>query len=371
MPARTADRRGRPRVAVLLYPGCIFFEIARATEQLAPHAEIGWFTPDGAPHAASNGATLQARGDYAALAAWAPAAVLVPGGHPDSILRPIDRAAAALQAAAAGGALLAGICAGNLVLASAGLLRGRRGTPNDGTAQAPPEVVAATRAFWDGMQVVDAELVVDSRVITAPAQAWQAYADAVATALGLPGREPAGAPITAPITASSSAPSSPPMTAPITDAEPTVEQMQARVARFDRLQPTADYVDALIPGCERTTWRVIGHPGDAPLPAAGYHLNMVRCEPGKAAPLHNHLTTEVFIVLDGAWELFWGPQGARCLRLARWDTVSIPPGVSRGFRNVGHAAAHLVGIASGDDPGRINWPDAVRAAAHAAGVELP
>ena len=50
------------------------------------------------------------------------------------------------------------------------------------------------------------------------------------------------------------------MQAPITDLDPTVEEMEARVARFRALKPTADYVDAAIPGCERTTYRVLGHP---------------------------------------------------------------------------------------------------------------
>jgi len=159
--------------------------------------------------------------------------------------------------------------------------------------------------------------------------------------------------------------------APVTDANPTVEEMEARVARFRALRPTADYVDAGIPGCERTTWRVLGVPPDAPLAAEDFHLNLVQCDPGKAAPLHNHLTQEVFIPLSGEWEVFWGPGGERSLRLGPWDTISIPPGVSRGFRNVSAKPACLIGIASGRDPGRINWPLPVRAAARAAGVELP
>ena len=57
--------------------------------------------------------------------------------------------------------------------------------------------------------------------------------------------------------------------------------------------------------------------------------------------------------------------------LERWDTVSIPPGVSRGFRNVGDEPAYLLGMASGADPGMIEWPASVRAAAAAAGVSLP
>jgi len=147
--------------------------------------------------------------------------------------------------------------------------------------------------------------------------------------------------------------------------------MEARVARFNRLVPTNDYIDAGIPGCERTTYRVLGHRPDAPLQAEDFHLNIVRCEAGKAAPLHNHLTQEVFIALTGRWEVFWGPEGERSLVLEPLDTVSIPPGVSRGFRNVSAAPALLMGMASGRDPGNINWPAQVRAAAAAAGVLLP
>lgn len=159
--------------------------------------------------------------------------------------------------------------------------------------------------------------------------------------------------------------------APITDANPSVAEMEARVARFKHLVPTDDYVDSGIPGCERTTYRVLGQMPAAPLQAEDFHLNIVRCEPGKAAPLHNHLTQEVFVALTGRWEVFWGPQGERRLVLEALDTVSIPPGVSRGFRNIGHEASLLMGMASGRDPGQINWPDPVRAAARAAGVELP
>ena len=162
-----------------------------------------------------------------------------------------------------------------------------------------------------------------------------------------------------------------PARARITDANPSVAEMEARVARFDKLVPTKDYVDAGIPGCERTTWRVLGMPGAAPLVAADFHMNLVHCEPGKAAPLHNHLTQEVFVALSGRWQVFWGPDGERSLVLERWDTVSIPPGVSRGFRNIGAEPAVLMGMASGADPGMIEWPAPVRAAAAAAGVVLP
>jgi mannose-6-phosphate isomerase-like protein (cupin superfamily) len=160
-------------------------------------------------------------------------------------------------------------------------------------------------------------------------------------------------------------------TAPITDANPTIAEMEACVARFAALRPTDDYADAAIPGCERTTWRVLGTPPGAPLAAEGFHLNFVRCEPGKSAPLHNHLTQEVFVALTGRWEIFWGPLGKRSVVLERWDTITVPPGVSRGFRNISDEPAMLIGMASGQDPGNINWPAQVRSAAAAVGVQLP
>ena len=159
--------------------------------------------------------------------------------------------------------------------------------------------------------------------------------------------------------------------APITDANPTVAEMEARIARRAALRPTDAYVDAGIPGCERTTYAVLGSGPAAALPAESFHLNLVHCAPGKSAPLHSHLTQEVFIPLTGTWEVFWGPEGARSVRLGPWDTISIPAGVSRGFRNVGPDEAWLIGIAGERDPGRINWPQPVRAAARAAGIDLP
>lgn len=162
-----------------------------------------------------------------------------------------------------------------------------------------------------------------------------------------------------------------PARAQITALNPTIAEMEARVARFRRLESTSDYVDAAIPGCERTTYRVLGTPPAAPLAAEGFHLNIVCCEPGKSAPLHSHLTQEVFVALSGRWEVFWGPDGERAVVLETWDTISVPPGVSRGFRNVADVSAYLMGMASGVDPGMIDWPAQVRAAAAAVGVALP
>lgn len=174
----------RPEIAVLLYPGCVFFEIALAAETLARNFAVRYYTADGKPHEASNAALVASAGDYQALAEAVPLGVLIPGGDPRRILLPENLARHALQVSANRGALLAGICAGNLVLAASGLLRGRRGTHNYTLEHAVPENVHATAHFWEGMAFERANLVQDGRLITAQPWAYREYAATVARELG-------------------------------------------------------------------------------------------------------------------------------------------------------------------------------------------
>jgi hypothetical protein len=44
--------------------------------------------------------------------------------------------------------------------------------------------------------------------------------------------------------------------------------------------------------------------------------------------------------------------------------------ISRGFKNVSQAEGTLIGIAGGNDPGQIDWPESVKAIAQAAGIKL-
>ncbi len=186
---RTGPGNAAVPVAVLLYPGCIFFEIALAAELLARlGCTLRYYSPDGSPHQASLGACIAPQGAYADLAreSGGLAAVLVPGGDPGSII-PQQLATPCLRAAAERGVLLAGICAGNLVLASAGLLSGRRGTHNYTSEHASSEAVSFTAPFWEGLAFERADLVTDegARLITAQPWAYVSYAAAVARGLGL------------------------------------------------------------------------------------------------------------------------------------------------------------------------------------------
>lgn len=174
----------RRRVAVLLYPGCIFLEIAPLLEVLASECELSFFTPDGAVHDASNGTRLIANGAFAQACDAPLDCVVIPGGNPDSI---IDAGSAnhCLASACERGALLAGICAGALVIARAGLLRGRRATHNYTAEHTTAEVLACTDPIFEGIVFERADIVVDQPFITAQHWAKTKFAAAVATALGV------------------------------------------------------------------------------------------------------------------------------------------------------------------------------------------
>jgi putative intracellular protease/amidase len=177
------ERVNRRLAAVLLYPGCIFFEVALAAETLAKTMELRFFTPDGADHASSMGGVIRASGSYADLAGLQADALLIPGGDPGSII-PGGLATAAIRALHDRGAVVAGICAGALVMASAGLLKGIRATHNYTLEFTGPEAVNFTAPYWEGLIYERSDVVVDGRLITAMPWAYAKFSATVAVALG-------------------------------------------------------------------------------------------------------------------------------------------------------------------------------------------
>lgn len=175
----------RPEVSVLLFPGCILFEIALALEQVASHYTVRFYTPSGDSHHSSQGFELQTHGSYETLATADSVAVLVPGGDSRGALGGDYLVNEALQAQLHRGALIAGICAGNLILAHAGILEGRRGTHNYTPEHAPQKLVDAASRYWNTMIFERANLVIDGNVITAQPWAYREYAAAVAEYLNI------------------------------------------------------------------------------------------------------------------------------------------------------------------------------------------
>ena len=165
--------------------------------------------------------------------------------------------------------------------------------------------------------------------------------------------------------------------AQISDIDYSVEDMEQNVARFKDQKSSAEaFIDTRIPGHERDIYTIIGggvvEDADMrpPIEAQDFHLAFARCEPGKGAALHSHLTQEVFMPISGRWSIFWGDEGEKEVVLEPCDVVSVPTQIMRGFRNVGDETAMLLAIVGGNDPGHVGWAKSVIKMARAAGIEL-
>jgi uncharacterized RmlC-like cupin family protein len=157
----------------------------------------------------------------------------------------------------------------------------------------------------------------------------------------------------------------------------SIDEMKQRVALFENLKPSSrPLVDAVLPQFNRQIYQVIGGGViedpllKAPIAADGFHLSIVKAGPGKGTGLHNHKTVEVFMPLTGRWSVIWGDEGESELQIGQYDTISIPPGVLRGFRNDSEEEAMLLALVGGNDPGKVAWVPSVLEAVKEQGYGL-
>jgi uncharacterized RmlC-like cupin family protein len=138
----------------------------------------------------------------------------------------------------------------------------------------------------------------------------------------------------------------------------TPEQMQARVARFDRLQSYQQQnfeVHNIPPGAvEKVAARKVfpvmapadyqGRSAGAPVKGPrGLIVTIAECEPGNGPGLHRHLNTvENFMCLSGRFEIAWGDDGEHTLVLDPLDMISVPRGENRKFTNVSNETGRLL-----------------------------
>ena len=128
------------------------------------------------------------------------------------------------------------------------------------------------------------------------------------------------------------------------------QEMAARISRFDQLKPlkASESIDLPLAAKDviysRKLLSVIGLGEDATTPinqgapiqgAAGMTMTLAQCPPGTGPSLHAHLSTyETFTVLTGRFEFRWNDDGSESTVLSAFDTISVPPGVCRAFRNI-------------------------------------
>ena len=82
--------------------------------------------------------------------------------------------------------------------------------------------------------------------------------------------------------------------------------------------------------------------------AGGITMTIAKCPQGQGPELHNHISTyETFTVLQGTFLIEWNDDGSESLELGYLDTISIPPGVCRSFKNISKQDGLLQVIISG------------------------
>jgi len=135
----------------------------------------------------------------------------------------------------------------------------------------------------------------------------------------------------------------------------TKEEMDLRVARFDKLQGfDGGLPDSKHPDSIRTLFNVIGfqppknHDPAATSPVGshaaeaaaikiseGFNLGYCKAKPGKGPMMHNHDTNETFIPMTGKWKCSWEVDNTvEYYEVGPLDVVSFPAGVQRRFENI-------------------------------------
>ena len=161
----------------------------------------------------------------------------------------------------------------------------------------------------------------------------------------------------------------------------SIEEMNGYIARFRDLKGSEEaFVDSRLPGSRRNKINIIGNGvvertdlpdlrPNIPLPAHGFNLGMIQCEPGNGTKLHAHTTEEVFMPLIGPWAVtFMTDEGEREIILQPFDCAHVPVGVYRGFRYVGEGKGTLLTLIGGPDCGKVQWYPGVLEEAAATGL---
>lgn len=138
----------------------------------------------------------------------------------------------------------------------------------------------------------------------------------------------------------------------------TPDEMQKWVVRFTDLKTQGIplmFIDSILPRHYRMNYAVVGdtaseNPDFQPslTQPHKFQIGMLNAPPGNGPAYHTHDYIEAFFVLSGKWRFYWGndaetpPDGETFLDV--WDLISLPPGLWRGFENIGAEPAWLLAV---------------------------
>jgi mannose-6-phosphate isomerase-like protein (cupin superfamily) len=161
-------------------------------------------------------------------------------------------------------------------------------------------------------------------------------------------------------------------------------QLEQRIARFANLKGTTSaFVDSRLPGGQKTNFKLVAagkgvFENRDMQPAIGvpHNINVswVLIPPGGGSNLHDHPDSgaELFIPVDGPVKIYWGENGEHETTLEKFDCISVPESLMRGFRNDGNQPVLMLAIVDGGAAGggRVRWHPSVLERAAESGVYL-
>ncbi len=125
-------------------------------------------------------------------------------------------------------------------------------------------------------------------------------------------------------------------------------EMASRIVRFEQLKHQGIplmFIDSILPGHQRMNYALIGDTASENAefkPAISaphrFQIGMGFAEPGNGPAFHTHDYVEAFFILEGRWRYYWGNEPGSIegeAILEKWDFISLPPGLYRGFEVVG------------------------------------
>jgi transcriptional regulator GlxA family with amidase domain len=177
------------QVIVILYPNCVFYEIAAALSLLSKDHSILITSPDGKPVQVDEKFTIEASLSYHDVVDFTEVRhVLIPGGDCWPIMDCPSLNTLLEKAVASPRTVVGGICNGALVLANAGLLRNRRCTHTAVAKYAPlpeyQELIDFASPRFSTSYFVDEDVVVDGNIVTAKPWAHALFAARLAEIAG-------------------------------------------------------------------------------------------------------------------------------------------------------------------------------------------
>lgn len=162
------------------------------------------------------------------------------------------------------------------------------------------------------------------------------------------------------------------------------EQLEERIARFGKLPGTTTaFIDSRLPGGQKQNFKLVAagngvfeNPDMRPAIKIPHNLNMswVLIPPGGGSNLHDHPGSgaELFIPVDGPLTIYWGDNGEQETVLQKFDCISVPEGLMRGFRNDEDTPVLMLAIVDGGPGGggSVRWHPSVLQRAADTGVYL-